>query len=377
MSARSISPEELQKSLDAYARNGQNATKAAAELGIPRNTLQHRIETARLKKLLPDKRHDIPFGHLVKGVSTLYDDAGNERLRWVKTSQDHETQIAAFMAAIEALKTDIAKEPVVAGPLHTSDDLVTTYVVTDYHMGQLSWAPETGQDWDMKIAEDLLVKWFKAAIEAAPTSKVGILAQLGDFIHTDGILAITPTSHNLLDADTRFAKMVEVVIRVLRRIINMLLEKHEHVHVLLAEGNHDISSSIWLRALFAEKYSDNPRVTVDTTHVPYYAFEWGDTSLFFHHGHIRNIKEVSNVFVGQYREMYGRTKYSYAHMGHLHHKELVENQAMIIERHPTLAAKDAHSARGGYLSLRGANAITYSKKFGEVSRITIRPEMIR
>ena len=148
------------------------------------------------------------------------------------------------------------------------------------------------------------------------------------------------------------------------------------VHILLAEGNHDISSSIWLRALFAEKYADEPRVTVDNTHAPYYAYEWGDTSLFFHHGHKRRVKEVSNVFAGMYREMFGRTKYSYAHMGHMHHVDIKEDHMMIVEQHPTLAARDAHSTRGGYQSKRGANVIVYHKKFGEVSRITIRPEMI-
>ncbi len=74
--------------------------------------------------------------------------------------------------------------------------------------------------------------------------------------------------------------------------------------------------------------------------------------------------------------MFGRTKYSYAHMGHLHHIDVKENQMMVVEQHSTLAAKDAHSARGGYLSQRGASVITYSKHEGEVARATIRPEYL-
>ena len=41
------------------------------------------------------------------------------------------------------------------------------------------------------------------------------------------------------------------------------------------------------------------------------------------------------------------------------------------------AAKDAHSTRGGYISNRGASVISYHKKYGEVSRCTIRPEMVQ
>lgn len=63
-------------------------------------------------------------------------------------------------------------------------------------------------------------------------------------------------------------------------------------------------------------------------------------------------------------------------MGHLHHVESKEDQLMIVEQHPTIAAKDAHATRGGYIAQRGASVITYSKSAGEVSRSTIRPEMI-
>ena len=63
-------------------------------------------------------------------------------------------------------------------------------------------------------------------------------------------------------------------------------------------------------------------------------------------------------------------------MGHLHHRDVKENSMMIVEQHTTLAAKDSFAARGGYLSKRGASQITYSKKYGEVARTTIRPEMI-
>jgi len=49
---------------------------------------------------------------------------------------------------------------------------------------------------------------------------------------------------------------------------------------------------------------------------------------------------------------------------------------MIVEQHRTLAANDAYASRGGWLSGRSASVITYSKKFGEVSRLTISPEML-
>ena len=49
---------------------------------------------------------------------------------------------------------------------------------------------------------------------------------------------------------------------------------------------------------------------------------------------------------------------------------------MKIERHETLAAPDAYAANGGWLSGRSAKVITYHKQFGEVGRLTLRPEMV-
>jgi len=255
--------------------------------------------------------------------------------------------------------------------------LLNCYVITDYHLGMLSWGEETGADWDLQIAEDLIIKWFAQAIHQSPDANTAIFAQLSDFLHFDGMDAVTPASKHLLDVDTRFAKLVRVAIRIVRQIINMLLQKHQQVHILMLDANHDPVSQIWLREWLAVTYENEPRITVDTSPNPYNAYEFGNTALFFHHGHKKRITDVSTVFASQFREMFGRTKYAYAHTGHLHHLDVKENNLMIVEQHRTLAAADAYSARGGYLSGRDAKVITYHRQYGEVSRLTINSEMLK
>ena len=369
-------PEELQQAIDAYYKAGKVKEYAAKSIGIPQSTFRGRLLTAIDEGYKPSVENIIPEGHTLKGKSTLYDAEGVERLTWVKTTQSQEMAKAALLAAIEACKETIPRQTPIKAPTVTESDLLSCYVITDYHIGQMSWGEETGQDWDIKIAEDTLVKWIAAAIKHSPASQEAIFANIGDLIHTDGILPVTPTSGHVLDADTRFAKMVRVAIRVIRRVINMLLAKHKHVYVLMSEGNHDITSSIWLRELLVALYENEPRVTINPTVHPYYAYQHGDTALFFHHGHKRKLKEVSRVFAGQYPEIFGATKYRYAHMGHMHHTDVKEDQLMVVEQHQTLAARDAHASSGGYMSQRGSPVITYHKKFGEFTRTTIRPEML-
>lgn len=321
--------------------------------------------------------HPVPDPMHVHGVSSYYNSDGHLAGQWVIARSDPLQREIAFREAVQAACEDLERIPPTDPPAATAESLCNLYVITDYHLGQLSWHGETGEDWDTSIAEKLLIDWFGTAIRASPDARVGVLAQLGDFLHWDGLEAVTPTSGHLLDADTRFARLVRVCIRTLRRVIDMLLQKHEYVHVLMAEGNHDQASSVWLREVFWALYEDEPRIMVDRSAEVFYVFEHGQTSLFFHHGHKRKPKDIGEVFAAKYREVFGRTKHSYAHLGHMHHIETKESGLMVIEQHRTLAARDAYSSRLGHTAGRDARVITYHSQFGEVGRITISPDMVR
>jgi ABC-type sulfate/molybdate transport systems ATPase subunit len=155
----------------------------------------------------------------------------------------------------------------------------------------------------------------------------------------------------------------------------MLLEKHERVIILMAEGNHDPASSIQLREWLNAMYEDEPRVEVLVSPDPYYCVEHGETALFYHHGHKSQLKDIDKVFAAKFRDVFGRCSRAYAHMGHKHHIDVKETTLMVVEQHRTLAAPDAYASRGGWLSGREAQVITYHKKLGEVSRVTLSSAM--
>jgi hypothetical protein len=370
---------EILKAVIEYGSNNQ----ASFKLGIARQTVDGAVN--RVKRIAEIKgwspKHDmtrpVPDSFIVRGVSTYYNKDGNPSGQWVKSRLDDNKFQELLKSAVEGFKDDLPRVSLINPPPLGNDNLLNCYVITDYHLGMLSWSEETGEDWDIQIAEDLIYKWFAQAIHQSPDANTAIFAQLSDFLHFDGMDAVTPASKHLLDVDTRFAKLVRVAIRIIRQIINMLLQKHQQVHILMLDANHDPVSQIWLREWLAVTYENEPRITIDTSPNPYNAYEFGNTALFFHHGHKKRITDVSSVFAAQFREMYGRTKYAYAHTGHLHHLDIKENNLMIVEQHRTLAAPDAYSARGGYLAGRDAKVITYDKRYGEVARLTINSEMLK
>jgi hypothetical protein len=162
-------------------------------------------------------------------------------------------------------------------------------------------------------------------------------------------------------------------VRVLRRVVEMALQKHQTVRVYMHEGNHDPAGSVWLRVLFAALYEGNPRVIVEKSPKPYIAYQWGKTMLGFHHGHLSKTDSLPLLFAAMYPEIWGSTGKRYIHSGHLHHAMLKEHPGIKMEQHPTAAGPDAYAARGGWQSERQMTAITYHCESGEFSRQTYVP----
>jgi hypothetical protein len=358
--------------------------KVAAQLGIPPITVRralYAVERYAAEKGYSPKHgieHPLPEHLMLSGTSTLTDMVtGEQRLQWLKSSMDRHQLKANMIAAANALTAGLPKEKPVPPPEYVLDDMLSTYVITDMHFGMLAWHEEGGDNWNLNIAENALYDWASKATSMVPKSKRAILAQLGDHLHHDSLDSVTPTNRHSLDADGRYPKIVEATVRGLRRMIQMLLSHHQEVVVLMVEGNHDPIGSVWLREMFSALYEDEPRVTVDKSPLPYYCVEHGNTSVLFSHGHLKKPKEIAEVFAAQFRNIIGRTKYSYAHMGHMHHSLVHETPLMVIEQHQTLAAKDAYAARGGWHSQRGAQVITYSAEHGEIGRVRIPFSMIR
>lgn len=363
---------EKQAAAIAAVEEAGSITRAAELLGISRGAIRDRLKSAGCKA----EETGIPENHFVKGVSTLYDAEGNVRAEWVKTQLDQEQAAQALRDAIEAMQEGITPAAPIAAPKAFSDDLCNLFTFTDFHLGMLAWHREGGEDWDLDIAERTLAGAMSAMVTQSPAAHTAIVNIQGDFLHTDGKLPVTPAHGHVLDADSRFPKIRKVAIRLIRGLVKTALETHAEVHLIIAEGNHDEEGSGWLADCFAVFYEMEPRVTVNDCALPFYVFEWGQTMIGVHHGHKVKNEQLPLLFAAQFPESWGRTKRREVHCGHRHHRDEKEYNGVTVIQHPTLAARDAYAARGGWIADRAAQAITYHKKFGQVGRVSVCPEML-
>jgi hypothetical protein len=343
---------------------------AAKHLGCDRKNV-----SKRYKRLRPDNDLSIRVteGFTVKGISDYT--RTEEGARWTKYDIDKVAQVEALEQLVESLKETIKPVKPIKPPKQKPKHLINQYTITDYHLGLYTDPNIGGKKWNTEKAEGFLVEWFQTAINQAPDSEIAIFAQLGDFVHYQDE-PVTPEHGHILDGDTKAQTLVRIWIRVIRKIITLLLQKHNYVHIVNASGNHDRDISGFFREMLAELYRDEPRVTVDTSADIYYCYHFHNVSLFYHHGHKRNPNNISSVFAAKFRKIFGETEYSYAHLGHKHSSHVVEDNLMVCEQHPTLAASDAYATHGGWISKRAAKVITYHKDYGKVGEIHLTPEMV-
>lgn len=370
---------EILEAIDKHKGQRPAAKALGATYGTVRDAYRSVLKKAALQGYSPahDLTRPVAPGQMLRGASTLYRRGEAEPvLQWVRTKADDVARQEMMQAAVDAMSEEIVPaRPVPAPTVKASDDLCNLVVFSDYHIGMLAWHREGGSNWNLKIAEQLLVDSFAHMVGSAPSAKHCVLCFQGDQQHFDGFAPVTNLHRNVLDADGRLSKIVGVTIRVIRSLVESALAKHESVHLIICEGNHDEVSSLWLRHMFTALYENEPRITVNDSELPFYTHQHGDVMLAFHHGHKVKNEQLPMLFAAQFPQVWGATTKRYCHTGHRHHVDEKEYSGMTVTQHPTLAARDAYAARGGWIAERSAVAVTYHKKFGQVSRTIVCPEM--
>lgn len=346
---------------------GKSNRKIAESLDMCAATID-----ARIKRLKENNVISSSNSTLVKGTSTLYDNEGNVKLQWVKTKASKELQkeqeeliLNAFIEKLPVLDPNTYFSP---EPSDYDEDLMAVYPLGDPHVGMLAWGDECGENWDLKLAEEILCAGFSSLVKDSPRCKQAVIVNVGDFFHYDNFLGITERSGNVLDKDGRFAKMVSVGIKIMRQMIETALVHHESVRVINAVGNHDETGAIWLARCLYHMYENEPRIVVDTSPTPYHYVRFGKVLIGVHHGHTTRKEGLAGIMAADRARDWGETEYRYWLTGHIHQSTKIDPPGCQIESFRTLAARDSYATWHGFRSGRNSQAIIYHKDYGEKRR---------
>lgn len=347
--------------------------KAAAALGVVKSAVNDALArlkaTAALKGYSPehDLVHPTAPGQRLKGTSTLYKD-GKAVVQWVKTTADHDQAEQIMREFALGLAVEFkGLAPITAAPATADDDLMCVYPMGDPHFGMHAWWEDAGEDFDLKIAEELTNGAIDRLIAAAPDAGTALLLNLGDMFHADNQRNVTNSGHQL-DVDGRWAKVQQVGLRSTIHCIRRLLEKHNKVVFRINRGNHDGHSSYALALMISCYFHDEPRVTVDLSPAVAWYYQFGKNLIGSTHGDTIRGPAMGAVMAADVPELWGATKYRTWLVGHVHHQDVKEYPGCVVEYFRTLAARDAWHAGQGYRAGRDMRCIVLHKEFGEIER---------
>ena len=356
---------------------------AANKLNISRSTVKAAIKAIKKKAALagvaPDRdvNHRTMEGFNTKFVTSRFDGEGNLQGQYVRQEREKFDLDAMLNDFKEGLQGELSglHKPINA-PSETLDKLMNCYMIGDHHLGMYAWSKETGDaNYDTDIGVSLLEDAVDSLVARSPNARHGLLCNLGDFFHSNNIKGET-AGGTPLDTDGRYGRTVREGVNLLKRIVIRLLEKHEIVTVLNVRGNHDSDPALWLNEAMRMYFENEPRVIIPDNYSKFTHLEFGNSLIVLHHGDKINPQRIYESVTRRLPVEWGRTKYRFGWLGHLHHKESKEIGGMMFEQFNVLTTPDAWHAGAGFGSSRSMTCIVLSEDYGEDSRVIINPDRI-
>ena len=330
-------------------------------------------QRAAMQGVAPDYNlnRQVAPGFTTKRVSTAYNMDNEIVLQWHIQEPERvklEELIAEF---VEGFKDEVTglHTPTDA-PTSTDNDIMVSYIVGDHHLGMLAHHSETmGDDYDVKISQNLLENAIDRLVSSAPAGKVGVLVNLGDFMHINDSTSSTPSSKNLLDSDGRYSKTIRAASNVIKRTVLRMLEKHEQVWIVNVRGNHDPDAALWLNEVMRLYFELDDRVKVFDNASKFIWWQWGKNLVVTHHGDRIKMSNLHGSIVSNLRQEWGESDHTFVWTGHIHHKNQEEYGGALFESWNILAPADAWHAGAGYASSRSMTCVILHKLYGEQGRL--------
>ena len=367
---------EKQKEIWALMKQGMSGRAIGRKLNRDEATIRHHIKKIR-KEMTTDPTNPL---YTVDKMSSLVRHEPNEDgkvLTWYKSSKE----VEALNEIVEYVEDRIHKKypPVPKTPKPKKalkKDLLNVFYLGDPHMNMLSWARETGKDWDLDIAlahhdlaiGDLLVR--------APDAEEGVLCTLGDLFHNDSLKAITPGSGNIVDVDGRLLKSWDATVIMVERILIGMLQRYKKVHYICVPGNHSETLERLFAATLRIAFKNEKRLVVHDNVAKHIPFSWGKNFILATHGDRMNNQKKADVAVGKYRERHGNANFTHVVCGHVHHTEQKELSGALVESFSVLPPPDAWHVESGYVTSRqAAHQVTYHSAGGIFCRSETNPRI--
>lgn len=244
--------------------------------------------------------------------------------------------------------------------------------IFDPHFGKLAWGKETGEDYDIDIAEQRYMTALSSLLQKASASDSieKILFPIGnDLMHTDTINQTT-TAGTFQQVDSRWQKMWMRTRAAVMRGISMATEVAP-VEVVIVPSNHDFQTIFYLGDLLECYYEKNKNISVDNSPKTRKYVQYGKCGLGFTHGNEENHNDLAMIMMRENQKNWMHVEFMEWHLGHFHKKKQMQYKStddykgVTVRLLRSLSGADAWHYQKGYIgTIKGAESFIWDKEYG-------------
>lgn len=253
--------------------------------------------------------------------------------------------------------------------------------IFDLHFGKASWFEETGQTYNMDIAERLFLSTIEQMAQMGEDEGVErfILVAGNDLGHVDNLQSTT-TAGTPQDNDGHWREHFRRIRHMVKRGI-LRLHEVAPVDVLIVPGNHFRQSAYALGEALEDWFWNTDTVTVDNSPRERKYYRYGVNLLGFTHGNEEKTNDLPLIMANEAKAHWSDTYYREWHIGHYHKKR--ETRFLPVDEHggirvrviPSLCATDRWHYMKGYVgNVRSAEAYLWDYDAGLVAQYSVNVE---
>jgi hypothetical protein len=259
------------------------------------------------------------------------------------------------------------------------DKHLLQFHLNDAHFGKRCWMPESGDNYDLRIADETYRNGFADLLEKSMRYAKSVdriwLRPGDDFFHVNDLQGLTGNETRVESTDDRFPKVFSVGVKFWIDIVNQLLSIAP-VCIDWIPGNHDPHTSWHLAKLLSHVFDGNKHVTVDLSQRARKYRRYGITVVGMCHGEKVKESKLPSLMASEARHLIdANVVFREFHLGHMHIARQMEFRTedslpnMTIRRFPSLCGTDGwHDQQGFVDAYKMAEAMIYSETRGPEAR---------
>lgn len=273
--------------------------------------------------------------------------AGGKELKAVQYKVKPKTDISPvdmLRAVKEAFKEEITpflftQQKYIEG---LNNDKLMEIAPIELHIGKISNKLETGENYDLKIAQKRFYDIFEDIYHKQEIEKCGRCVVIigSDFFNSE---SDNCTSKDKVpqENDSRYIKLFREGIKMYTKALLTLRGMFNKVDVMLCAGNHARAMETFLYMALEQRFVDDKTINFIENYRLTQVYTFGKCAIFYNHGDVNLNKTIKSI-PAEFAEVWGTHPYRELHLGHLHKEVTVdEDGGMITRRIGSPCATDA------------------------------------